>query len=196
MITAVFDNTNQIRCLFCQVINSVKQKEWKLRIFVIYQETPGRIAFGLQPQKNPELRIVSRKCWWITRDLASLQAPSSQTLFRVIWTLLKLAVLIPANIPAAFTFIPEKHVSPLNVYRNFAFLLIFMRKAGFTFPMIRYPGHSIGYSPFHSCLEREAEYMAVVWIRNRELYGTCIGKTHIFKEFSSKFSFELLVTSN
>lgn len=82
---------------------------------------------------------------------------------------LNVAVLIPGDIPAAF--VPKKHVSPQNFYQDFSFFPYLPKKL-FTLPMVRYTAHGFGCSPFHSCLEREAEYGEVGSNKNeRILWG-------------------------
>lgn len=105
----------------------------EIYIFIIYQETPGRMAFRLQSENNPALTSVSQKCWWITTDLASLQSPSSQILLELPKKQgLNVAILIPGDILTAFEHIPKKHIIPQNFYQDFSFSIIFPRKSSHT----------------------------------------------------------------
>lgn len=45
MIAVVIHSTNILLPIFCQVVNCAEQKEWKLKIFIIYRETLGFVLY-------------------------------------------------------------------------------------------------------------------------------------------------------
>lgn len=132
----------------------------EIYVFIIYQETPGRMAFSLQSEITLLWQVSVRSAGESLQIL--LHCKHHQVKFcseRHKKQSLNVALLIPGDIPAAFVHIPKKHVSPQNIYQDFSFFLIFPRKASHS---QWYPAHGFGCSPFHSCMEREAEYGGVV----------------------------------